>query len=105
LNRIDDIIVFHQLDEGDISKIVKLMLEDVTKRLGELDVNVEYTDEVQYHLASKGFDQEYGARPLRRTITKTVEDKLSEEMLKGNIKKGDRVVMDVEEGNVIFKRR
>lgn len=105
LNRIDDIIVFHQLEEKDIEKIVKLMLDDVVKRLKGLEVNVEYTDEVKHHLASTGFDQAYGARPLRRAITKLVEDKLSEEMLKGNIKKGDEVMMDFEKDEVVFKKK
>ncbi len=105
LNRIDDIIVFHQLEEKDIEKIVKLMLDDVVKRLKGLEVNVEYTDEVKHHLANTGFDQAYGARPLRRAITKLVEDKLSEEMLKGNIKKDDQVIMDFEKEEVVFKKK
>lgn len=105
LNRIDDIIVFHQLLEKDISQIARLMLDSVVKRLQGLEVNIEYTDEVLNYLSKSGFDEAYGARPLRRTITKVIEDKLSEEMLKGNIKKGDRVLMDVENENIIFTRK
>ncbi|GFR34927.1 ATP-dependent Clp protease ATP-binding subunit ClpC [Thermobrachium celere] len=102
LNRIDDIIVFHQLEEKDIEKIVELMLNSVLKRLKDLDIEVEYTEDVKKHLAKAGFDPVYGARPLRRAITKAVEDKLSEEMLKGNIKKGDRVKMDVKDEEIVF---
>ncbi|MCX7883713.1 MAG: ATP-dependent Clp protease ATP-binding subunit [Caloramator sp.] len=104
LNRIDDIIVFHQLQEEHIEKIVKLMLDNVIKRLATLDVNIEYDDDVIKHLSKGGFDQSYGARPLRRAITKAVEDKLSEEMLKGDIKKGDKVLMKVENEDIVFKK-
>lgn len=105
LNRIDDIIVFHQLLEKDISQIAKLMMDSVVKRLEGLEIKVEYTDEVLNHLSKAGFDEAYGARPLRRTITKAIEDKLSEEMLKGQIKKGDNVLMDVEDEKIIFKQK
>lgn len=105
LNRIDDIIVFHQLEEKDLEQIVELMLKAVVKRLKDLDINIEYTEEVKKHLAKVGFDPTYGARPLRRAITKTVEDKLSEEMLKGEIKKGDSVVMSVENEDIKFTRK
>ena len=105
LNRIDDIIVFHSLGEEHVQRIVKLMLDSVVKRLKDLDVHIEYTDAVAAHLAKEGFDPAYGARPLRRAITKTVEDRLSEEMLKGTIKKGDEVVMDVENGEIVFRRK
>ncbi|WP_291966243.1 ATP-dependent Clp protease ATP-binding subunit [Caloramator sp.] len=104
LNRIDDIIVFHPLEEKDIEKIVELMLNSVIKRLKDLDIEVEYTEEAKKHLAKAGFDPVYGARPLRRAITKAVEDKLSEEMLKGNIKKGDKVKMDVKDGEIVFDK-
>ncbi|MCX7951518.1 MAG: ATP-dependent Clp protease ATP-binding subunit [Clostridiales bacterium] len=102
LNRIDDIIVFHQLEEKDIEKIVELMINSVLKRLKDLGIEVEYTEEAKKHLAKAGFDPVYGARPLRRAITKAVEDKLSEEMLKGNIKKGDKVKMDVKDEEIVF---
>jgi ATP-dependent Clp protease ATP-binding subunit ClpC len=105
LNRIDDIIVFHQLLEEDITKIARLMLDTVIKRLEGLEIKVEYTDEVINNLGAAGFDEAYGARPLRRTITKVIEDKLSEEMLKGQIKKGDKVVMDVEDEHIIFRQK
>ena len=102
LNRIDDIVIFHKLTEKNIEEIVALMLRSVAKRLMENNINLEYTNEAVSHLAKVGFDKTYGARPLRRAITKTVEDKLSEEMLKGNVKQGDSIVMDFNNGEVTF---
>nr|WP_200956814.1 ATP-dependent Clp protease ATP-binding subunit [Caloramator mitchellensis] len=104
LNRIDEIIVFHQLEDKDIEKIAELMLKSVIKRLKDLEVEIEFNEEVVKHLFIQGFDQTYGARPLRRAITKAVEDKLSEEMLKGNIKKGDKVIMKVVDNEIVFDR-
>ncbi len=105
LNRIDDIIVFHQLDENDLSKIVSLMLKEVSKRLDELDIHVEFTDAAKKALTKAGFDVNYGARPLRRAIQKTVEDRLSEKMLSGDVKKGDSVVIDAEGDELKFNKK
>ena len=80
------------------------MLNVVSERLKEQDIEIEFTDESQEFLAKKGFDLTYGARPLRRAITKIVEDKLSEEMLKGNVKKGDKVKVSVENGELDFRK-
>jgi len=104
LNRIDDIIVFHQLEEKDLKKIVKLMLKDVSDRLKEQNINILFDEESEDLLAKKGFDITYGARPLRRAITKAVEDKLSEEILKGNVKINDDVKVTVKEENLVFKK-
>lgn len=104
LNRIDDIVVFHQLEEEDLKQIVKLMLNTVAERLKEQNIEIEFTDEAQEVLTKKGFDLTYGARPLRRAITKTVEDKLSEEMLRGNVQKGDKVKVSVEDSELIFNK-
>lgn len=104
LNRIDDIIVFHQLQEDDLKQIVKLMLKDVSIRLKEKDIDINFNEEAQNLLAKEGFDVTYGARPLRRAITKTVEDKLSEEMLKGNVKRGDKVEVNVQGEELIFNK-
>jgi ATP-dependent Clp protease ATP-binding subunit ClpC len=103
LNRIDDIIVFHSLEEKDLKQIVRLMLGAVAERLKELGINIQFDEEAEAFLAKKGVDLTYGARPLRRTITKIVEDKLSEEILKGNVKKQDTVLVTIEEGEVTFK--
>ncbi|WML36295.1 ATP-dependent Clp protease ATP-binding subunit [Clostridium sp. OS1-26] len=104
LNRIDDIIVFHQLQEEDLKQIVRLMLDTVSERLKEQEIDINFTGESEELLAKEGFDLTYGARPLRRAITKTVEDKLSEEMLKGNVKKGDKVVVSVKDGQLEFNK-
>jgi len=103
LNRIDDIIVFHSLEQEDLYKIVELMLKVVKERLEDLKINISFDDETKKHLAKAGFNSAYGARPLRREITKVVEDKLSEEILRGNINKGDNVTVLMEKGELIFK--
>lgn len=103
LNRIDDIIVFHQLEEEHLKEIVEIMLKSLLKRIKELDIDIEVSDEAKALLMKKGFDQQYGARPLRRAITKLVEDQLSEEILKGSVKAGSKVRIDVEEEKLVFK--
>lgn len=104
LNRIDDIIVFHLLEEKDLKQIVKLMLKEVSNRLKEQNINIFFDEESEDFLAKKGFDTTYGARPLRRAITKAVEDKLSEEILKGNVKIDDDIKVTVSEGNLVFNK-
>ena len=105
LNRIDDIIVFHQLEEEDIEKIVKLMLRSVISRLEEQDIFLTFTDKAEKHLCNEGFDQEYGARPLRRTITKKVEDMLSEEILLGNVVKGNAIIIAEENDKLVINKK
>jgi ATP-dependent Clp protease ATP-binding subunit ClpC len=102
LNRIDDIIVFHQLEESDLRHIVALMLKSVGERLAEQDITLEFDAEAEKLLAREGFDPTYGARPLRRAITKAVEDRLSEEILRGNVKKGHRVQVTAKDGKLQF---
>jgi len=104
LNRIDEIIVFHSLDEGHIKQIVELMVNEVAARLRDGDLIIEVTEKAKEFLAKEGFDQMYGARPLRRAIQKYVEDRLSEEILAGTFKKGDKLVIDAgAEGIVVAK--
>ncbi|WP_097028495.1 ATP-dependent Clp protease ATP-binding subunit [Clostridium peptidivorans] len=102
LNRIDDIIVFHQLEQEDLQKIVGLMLRTVGERLREQGINIKFDREAELLLAKEGFNQVYGARPLRRAITKTVEDKLSEEILRGNIKKNEDILVTVKDDKLDF---
>ncbi|AND86155.1 AAA domain-containing protein [Clostridium tyrobutyricum] len=104
LNRIDDIIVFRKLRKEDLNEIVRLMLKEVSTRLESQGIQIGFTEEAENSLAKEGFDITYGARPLRRIITKTVEDKLSEEMLKGNVKKGDKVEVSANEGKLEFNK-
>lgn len=104
LNRIDEIIVFHSLDEQHIAQIVTLMADDLLKRLKEQEVDFTLTDSAKKFLAKEGFDPTFGARPLRRAIQKHIEDRLSEELLKGNISKGDHLTIDEKEGELVVLR-
>jgi len=96
LNRIDDLIVFHALNQGHIGEIAGLMVQEVAKRLAENEIEINVTEAAREYLAREGFDEEYGARPLRRAIQKEIEDRLSEEMLRGTFKRGDCVLIDRE---------
>ncbi|WP_067928217.1 ATP-dependent Clp protease ATP-binding subunit [Alicyclobacillus shizuokensis] len=98
LNRIDEIIVFHPLDEAQIARIVELMVRDLQKRLQEQDIEFTLTDAAKQFLAKEGFDPQYGARPLKRAIQRHIEDRLSEALLSGEVKRGDRVRLDVADG-------
>ncbi len=103
LNRIDEIIVFHSLEKKHLSEIVKLMADQLTKRLKEQDIDLDLTEKAIEKIAEEGFDPEYGARPLRRAIQKHVEDRLSEELLKGNVQKGQKVTLDVNDEGFTVK--
>jgi ATP-dependent Clp protease ATP-binding subunit ClpC len=105
LNRIDDIIVFHQLTEEEIVQIVDLMIANLENRLKAKDMGIELTSAAKTILAKRGYDPVLGARPLRRTIQREIEDVLSEKILFGDLKAGQIVVIDVEgeEGSESFK--
>ncbi|MGL5347090.1 MAG: ATP-dependent Clp protease ATP-binding subunit [Peptostreptococcaceae bacterium] len=103
LNRIDDIIVFHSLTEDHISEIVKLMTKEVIQRLKNMNISLEMSEEAVRLIAKAGSDLEYGARPLKRAIQKELEDQLSEAILKGDVKKGDIVVAELEDNKIVFK--
>ncbi|WP_456277108.1 ATP-dependent protease ATP-binding subunit ClpC [Bacillus sp. AK128] len=104
LNRIDEIIVFHSLEKKHLREIVSLMTEQLTKRLTEQYIDLVVTDAALDKLAEEGNDLEYGARPLRRSIQKNVEDRLSEELLKGAIEKGQKVELSVEDNEFVVKQ-
>ncbi|MCZ8517229.1 ATP-dependent protease ATP-binding subunit ClpC [Paenibacillus filicis] len=104
LNRIDEIIVFHSLEEKHIAQIVSLMAADLRKRLKEQDVDFVLTDKAMAFLAKEGYDPAFGARPLRRAIQKHIEDRLSEELLRGNISKGDTLTIDEQDGELTVTR-
>jgi ATP-dependent Clp protease ATP-binding subunit ClpC len=103
LNRIDETIVFHPLEEQHIARIVALMADDLRKRLKEQDVQFELTEAAMNFLAKEGYDPQYGARPLRRAIQKHIEDRLSEDLLLGKIHKGDVVVIDEQDGELVVR--
>ena len=102
LNRIDDTIVFHKLTREDMLQIVDLMLKSVALRLKKNKINLEFNDSCKEFLVEKGIDINLGARPLRRIITKELEDKLSEEMLTGNITIGDSLMVSVNDSVLAF---
>ena len=88
INRIDEIIVFHKLNDNDINQIIDIMLKEVVNRLKEQKYEIEFEPDVKEMIAKEGIDKNFGARPLRRTIQNLVEDKLAEEILDGKLKKG-----------------
>jgi len=94
LNRIDDIIVFHSLEKEYLQKIVGLMLDELKDRLEVMNIKVDITEAAKNHIGEKGYDVQFGARPLRRAIQKMIEDPLSEELLRGNISQGNSVLID-----------
>ncbi len=104
LNRIDEIIVFHKLGKEDTRQVVDIMLKQVLSRIADRDIHIEVTDEAKEFLAEEGFDENYGARPLRRAIQRMVEDSLSEELLSGQIALGDHLVAKVKDGKLVFEK-
>jgi len=93
LNRIDEIIVFHQLTKEDVKQIADIMIKNLIKRLDQEGYIIEISDETKEMLAEKGFDANYGARPLRRVIQTEIEDKIAEGILDGTIKMGEKKVL------------
>ena len=103
LNRIDEIIVFHALEKKHLTEIVTLMSNQLTKRLEEQDITLSLTEAAMNKIADEGYDPEYGARPLRRAIQKHIEDRLSEELLKGNVLTGQKVIIDIENDEFVVR--
>jgi ATP-dependent Clp protease ATP-binding subunit ClpC len=103
LNRIDATVVFHTLAKEHILQIVDLLLKQVEKQLAEKQIKLEVTQAAKEHLGAKGYDPNFGARPLRRLIQNIVEDKLSEELLGGRIHSGDTAVVDLENDDIVIK--
>ena len=103
LNRVDDIIVFKKLVQEDIDRIASNLLKGLGKRLAELDINAEFTDAAVSAVAKEGFDELYGARPLRRAIMSSIEDPVSEKMLDGSLKAGGTVRVDHRDGKFVFE--
>jgi ATP-dependent Clp protease ATP-binding subunit ClpC len=103
VNRIDGIMVFHALTREQIEEIVDLEVSKVEKRLGEHGLDLRLTESARAYLAEKGYDSSLGARPLRRVIQMEVEDALSEGMLAGRYREGDRVLVDFHDGELIFE--
>ena len=105
INRLDDIIVFHSLTPEDISQISEIMLASLRKRLDDKNIKIVLTEEAKKFIIKKGTNVEYGARPLRRTVERLLEDALSEKLLRGEIAIGDNVTVDYEGGEELTFRK
>jgi ATP-dependent Clp protease ATP-binding subunit ClpC len=107
LNRIDDVIIFNSLSKEDIFQIIDILMKGVMKRLINLGFSLELTEDAKSFIADKGYDQQFGARPLHRAIQKYLEDPLAEEILNMNIKAGDVVLagLDKEAGKLVFQMK
>ena len=102
LNRVDDIIVFNKLNKDEIKQIAVKMLKTLENRLDKMNIKISFTDNAISEIADKGFDENYGARPLRRAIQNEIEDPLSEQMLEGKVKDGAVVTCDSADGQFTF---
>ncbi len=105
LNRIDDVVIFNQLTEENIFSIIDILMKGVTKRLDNLGLKLELSEEAKKFISDKGYDSQFGARPLHRAIQKYLEDPLAEEILNMNVKNGDVLIasLDKENEKVVFK--
>lgn len=105
LNRLDEVIVLRSLTRDDMAEIVDIMIEEETKTLAESGINFEITDKAKRRIAEEGYDPDFGARPLRRAIQRLIENPLSEEILRGTLKRGDRVVADLKDNSIVFVKK
>jgi ATP-dependent Clp protease ATP-binding subunit ClpC len=103
LNRLDDVIVFHPLSEAHIKGIIRLMIDRVNKQLEEKAIRIELTADAEELLLRKGYDATYGARQLRRTIQKHIEDPLAESIVRGQLPESARIEIDFEGSNFVFR--
>ncbi len=105
INRVDEIIVFHELSEQHLSEIVGIMLKEVEQRIGQNGYHLAVSDAAKLIIAQEGFDPVFGARPLRRAIQHLVEDELAEQILAGKFPEGSHVLVDAEEGRLVFSHK
>ncbi len=105
LNRIDEIVMFEPLTEDHIRQIVKIQLNNVAKILSGQNIRVEYTDKVVDYLAKKGFDPEFGARPVKRVIQRDILNELSKKLLSGEVHSDSTIIIDVEDGHIVFRNK
>ena len=102
LNRIDEIIVFRQLDRDELRQITRLLLEETRRRLHAQDVRLQFTDAAVDWIADRGYQPEFGARPMRRTIQREVDNQLSRMLLDGQVSAGQEIVVDVADERLSF---
>ena len=105
LNRIDDIVMFTPLTKTNIIEIVKLLLKQVSKMLSDQQIKLEATEEAIHYLSEKGFQPEFGARPVKRTIQKEVLNKLSKEILAGKVSTNKSILLDEFDNNLVFRNQ
>ena len=105
LNRVDEILIFQPISEEDQRQIVDIMIENLRKKLVEHDIDLELSEAAKSWIASDGFDREYGARPLRRSIRKNIENPLSTALIKGDFGNGDHVYVDLVEEEIVLEKR
>ena len=103
INRIDEVIVFRSLTQDDVKNIVDLMMRRVRDQLKAKDVEIELTEAAKVLLATQGYDQSLGARPLRRTIQRLVEDPLAEKLLYKEFRAGETIFVDAVDGEIVFE--
>lgn len=103
LNRVDDMILFHSLTREDIHKIIDLELVKLYGRLNNLGYEIEMTDKAKDYICDRGYDEKFGARPLKRAIQKLIEDPLAEEIVNSNLSDGDTILLDLEDGETVLK--
>ena len=103
LNRIDDVVLFNTLSREDIHKIINIELEKLFGRIKGLGYNLNLTKKAKDYIADKGFDKQYGARPLKRAIQKYIEDALAEEIIRSSIHEGDKITVEYDEKNSEIK--
>ncbi len=104
LNRIDETIVFHSLNKNHITDIIEIMIRELKDRLKNKEIDIEITEDAKMKLIDEGYDEEFGARPLRRAIQRLVENKLSEHILSGKINEGDKVTVDKKDDELVFDK-
>jgi len=104
INRVDDIIVFKSLNDENIRDIIKLMIDELNIRLKEQYIKIEFTDRALEEIIHKAYDSHYGARPLRRYLQKEIETNLAKMILKGEISEGNKIIVDFDNENLIYKK-
>jgi ATP-dependent Clp protease ATP-binding subunit ClpC len=104
LNRLDDIIVFHQHTKENIYKIAELKLKELAERLRERQIFITVTEEAKELLIKEGYDPKYGARPLVRTLERLIENPISDKILEGEFSKGDQIIIDAKDGQICFTK-
>jgi ATP-dependent Clp protease ATP-binding subunit ClpC len=103
VNRLDDLIVFHALGRPELLQIIDLEIKKVTDRIRQKEITITLDDGAKDFLIEKGYDPQYGARPMRRAVERHLEDPMAEEILRGNLKSGDTAQVSAENGKLVFR--